>query len=344
MHFLSKKSLFGEIVWYNIRQLIKKGGCVDKNDNRVKLNHLYNEIFNREINKYLLMVKDCDDKVIHEESIIFLEAASNSINNSCSLIERDEYVDSLCLLRSAFEAIMFSLAIFFDADTYKIYKHYNFNIYKKVLKDRNTVTAKAMVENLDKKQRDPLQPGKIRSTVVKHYKEVYSEVFIECENEDEVKEELDNFYHYLCNFTHPSIVKTYAYKLQNDNSTLDEIRVIFKLNINFCKMLLLVALSFFANRNDVPDIYDLYAILFMSDISLITDVKNMRRLLKKYDDYLYLNLTKKYLKGNNEKIEEIKNELDEIKDSKDSITRLTGVMQEIIIKFDAIDLCKKYFQ
>ena len=206
---------------------------MNRNEEVAKLNNLCNEMFNREINKYLLIAKEYNCIDIPKESIIFLEAASNSINNSCRLIEQDEYVDSLCLLRSAFEAIMFALAIFFDADTYKVYKHYNFDIYKKVLKDKNTATSNSMFAIIEQKQKDPLRPGKIRNTVVKHYKEVYSEIFIECEDENEVKKELGDFYHYLCNFTHPSIVKTYVYKLQNDNETLNEIRVIFKLNINF---------------------------------------------------------------------------------------------------------------
>lgn len=81
-------------------------------ENKLKVSNLFNEIFNNQIVKYLELARELNN--VPRESIIFLESANNSIKNSIELIKNDEYVDSLCLLRSSFEAIMFSLAIFFD--------------------------------------------------------------------------------------------------------------------------------------------------------------------------------------------------------------------------------------
>ena len=314
-------------------------------DNKIKISIFFNEIFNNQILKYLDLAKNVNN--VPKESIIFLESANNSIKNSINLINNDEYVDSLCLLRSSFEAIMFSLAIFFDSKTYDVYKHYNSNFYRKALMEKYKKMQKKdpnfKIPDIDKKKKDLLKPEIMRNIVAMHYKEIYTELFNECKDIEEVKNELGEFYKYLCDFTHPSIVKTYTFKLQNDSKNLNSIRAVFKLNINYCKILLLLALNFFTSNEDMSDIYDLYAILFMTDLNLVTDVDNLKKLLKKYDEYLYLNITRKYFKRNDKKIKEIQKEIKEINETENLNEKLVGVMKDIVIKFDAVELCKQYF-
>lgn len=314
-------------------------------DNKKKISDFFNEIFDNQIIKYLDLVRNINN--IPKESIIFLESANKSIRNSIDLINNDEYVDSLCLLRSSFEAIMFSLAISFDSKTYDVYKHYNSNIYRKVLMEKYKKMQKKdpnfKIPDMDRKNRDLLKPEIMRNIVANHYKEIYAELFNECKDAEEVKSELGEFYKYLCNFTHPSIVKTYTFKIQNDSENLNSIRAVFKLNINYCKILLLLALNFFTSNEDMSDIYDLYAILFMTDLNLVADVDNLKKLLKKYDEYLYLNITRKYFKRNDKKIKEIQKEIKEINETENLNEKLVGVMKDIVIKFDAVELCKQYF-
>lgn len=315
------------------------------NVTKIKISNFFNEIFNNQILKYLDLAKNVND--VPKESIIFLESANNSIKNSINLINNDEYIDSLCLLRSSFEAIMFSLAIFFDLKTYDVYKHYNSNFYRKVLmekyKKEQEKDPKFKIPDIDKNKKDLLKPEIMRNIVANHYQEIYAELFNECNDTEEVKRELGEFYKYLCNFTHPSIVKTYTFKIQNDSENLNSIRAVFKLNINYCKILLLLALNFFTSNDDMSDIYDLYAILFMTDLNLVTDVDNLKKLLKKYDEYLYLNITRKYFKRNDKKIKEIQKEIKEINETENLNEKLVGVMKDIVIKFDAVELCKQYF-
>lgn len=313
--------------------------------NKIKISNFFNEIFNNQILKYLDLAKNVNN--VPKESIIFLESANNSIKNSINLINNNEYVDSLCLLRSSFEAIMFSLAIFFDSKTYDVYKHYNSNFYRKALmekyKKQQEKNPKFKIPDIDKNKKDLLKPEIMRNIVANHYQEIYAELFNECNDTKEVKSELGEFYKYLCNFTHPSIVKTYTFKIQNDRENLNSIRAVFKLNINYCKILLLLALNFFTSNDDMSDIYDLYAILFMTDLNLVTDVDNLKKLLKKYDEYLYLNIMRKYFKRNDKKIKEIQKEIKEINETENLNEKLVGVMKDIVIKFDAVELCKQYF-
>lgn len=314
-------------------------------DNKRKISEFFNEIFDNQIIKYLDLAKNVNN--VPKESIIFLESANNSIKNSINLINNDEYIDSLCLLRSSFEAIMFSLAIFFDSKTYDVYKHYNSNFYRKALmekyKKQQEKDPKFKIPDIDKNKKDLLKPEIMRNIVANHYQKIYAELFNECKDTEEVKSELGEFYKYLCNFTHPSIVKTYTFKIQNDSENLNSIRAVFKLNINYCKILLLLALNFFTSNDDMSDIYDLYAILFMTDLNLVTDVDNLKKLLKKYDEYLYLNITRKYFKRNDKKIKEIQKEIKGINETENLNEKLVGVMKDIVIKFDAVELCKQYF-
>ena len=237
--------------------------------NKIKISSFFNKIFNNQILKYLDLAKNANN--VPKESIIFLESANNSIKNSINLINNNEYVDSLCLLRSSFEAIMFSLAIFFDSNTYDVYKHYNSNFYRKALTEKYKKQQKRdpnfKIPDMDRKNRDLLKPKIMRNIVANHYKEIYAELFNECKDAEEVKSELGEFYKYLCNFTHPSIVKTYTFKIQNDSENLNSIRAVFKLNINYCKILLLLALNFFTSNEDMNDIYDLFEKETFSDNS-----------------------------------------------------------------------------
>lgn len=260
---------------------------------------------------------------------------------------KNEYIDSLCLLRSSFEAIMFSIAIYFDEKTYDMYKHYDKNIYVKVLKEKykkiQRKNPKFKIPDLEKERKEFLKPYNIRKIVADNYKSLFSELFIDCKDEKEVLDELNNFYKYLCDFTHPSIVKTYVYKIQNDEENLNNIRTVFRLNINCCKMLLLLTLNYFSNNDNMSDIYDLYAIVFLLDINLIDNVDNLKSLLKKYDEYLYLDITRKYFNNNKNKIKEMQSEIKALNETENLNEKLVGVMKDIIIKFDALNLFKEYF-
>lgn len=314
-------------------------------ENKLKLYNIYSTIFDNQINNYLALSKKNIE--IPQETFIFLESAKNSINNCLSLIESDEYIDSLCLLRSSFETIMFTIAIYFDKKTYDMYKHYNENIYVYRLKEKykkiQQKNSKFKKPDFEKERKEFLKPYNIRKIVANNYKNFFSELFIDCKDEKEVLDELNKFYRYLCDFTHPSIIKTYVYKIQNDNEDLNNIRAIFRLNINYCKMMLLLTLNYFSNNDDMSDVYDLYAIVFVLDINLIDNIDNLKYLLNKYDEYLYLDITRRYFTNNKNKIKEMQSEIKELNETNNFNEKIVGVMKDIIDKFGALNLFNEYF-
>lgn len=314
-------------------------------ENKLKLYNVYNKIYDNQINKYLELSKN--NEKIPRESSIFLESAKNSIDNCLSLIESDEYIDSLCLLRSSFEAIMFSIAIYFDKKTYDMYKHHDKNTHVKILKEKykkmHRRNPKFNKPNLEKERKEFLKPYNIRKIVANNYKKMFNELFIDCKDEKEVLNELNDFYRYLCDFTHPSMVKIYVYKIQNDKDNLNNIRTVFRLNINYCKMLLILTLNYFSINDNMRDIYVLYAIVFLLDVNLIDNINNIKSLLKKYDEYLYLDIIGKYFNNNKNKINEIQLEIKKLNETEDLNENLFGVMKDVITKFDASQLFKEYF-
>ena len=93
----------------------------------------------------------------------------------------------------------------------------------------------------------------------------------------------------------------------------------------------------------MSDIYDLYAIVFLLDLNLIDNIDNLKYLLKKYDEYLYLDITRKYFNNNKNKIKEMQSEIKKLNETENLNEKLVGVMKDIIIKFNALKLFKEYF-
>lgn len=310
----------------------------------LKLYELFDEILEKHVLEYKDLMNNLSDKEIPKESIIFLDSAYSSIMNSVNLLNENNFVDSLCLLRSVFEAIMFSLAIYFDEETYEVYKNFNSDNYRKYLelkykkiKQKNPKFRPPVDTN---KRTDYLKPQRIRSIVVKNYELVFGDFSNEIEN---IETELNDFYQYLCNFTHPSISKTYFYKMQNDEECLNNIKTIFKLNIYYCKMLLLLSMNFFTTKNDKETFLEFYGILFLLSLSQIDDIKNFKNVLKKYEEYLYIDLTRMYFNSKKDKLRKLEKEFKEIISEEGTGEILTRVFLGVIKKLKSEDLVNKYF-
>lgn len=302
-----------------------------------RLYNTYIEIFENEIEKLFKQLSVIDNEAIPKESKILLESSRTSIINSYKLLEKDDFIDALSLLRCAFESIMFSLVIKIDSKIYMRYKSYNDKAFIEYLKKNGTI-----IKN-KKDYKDIASPNNIRIVISKNHGIIFK-LFISEGDSKSAKVELDNFYHYLCDFTHPSIVKTYVYKIQNDVNNLDSIKYIFKLNIMYCEMLLIHSIMFFLDDyKSIEDYYDLYFIIILLSANMVGNVKNIKEVLKKYEEYLYLDITKKYLNKNKDKTKEIEKEIDKIKNNDDASKMLAGIMENVIKRFNAYDIWNKYW-
>jgi hypothetical protein len=310
----------------------------------LKLYNLINEVLEKELLKIRNNAIANKDIKVPKESLIFLDSAYTSINNAQKLLNDDNFVDSLCLLRSSFEAIMFSLAIRFDKKTYDVYKSYNSNIYKESLDKKYELlkrkNPKYKAHQKKYSKQDYLKPKRIRSIVSKNYEIVFGDFTNDI---NEVDKELGDFYKYLCDFTHPSICKTYFFKMQNDKDLINNIKIIFKINIDYCKMLLLLAVNYFSDKNKIENYLDLYGILFISSISLVDDVSSFKQVIKKYEEYLYIDLTRKYFNSNKEKAEMVKKQLKEIANDNNSGLKAADLIVETIRTLKFEHLISKYF-
>lgn len=305
-----------------------------------KVYEMFDLIFQREIVR--LKKSIADNKSILEECKIFLEAAYDSINNSLKLLDDNNFIDSLCLLRSSFEGILFSIALNVDKDVLDAYKVNN-SAYRKYLNNKNKEEKLKNPKFKQKKSKEllALQPSYIRDIVSKKYREIFKDFFHDSKDYKEVKVELDEFYSYLCDFTHPSMCKVYMYKLQNDIENLKNIKIVYKLNVYYCQMLLLLTLNYFYNNEDITKYLDLYAIIFLLSLTQIEDVKNLKNTLKKYEEYLYIDTTKNYLKSNHDEIEKLQKEIKDIENIDGINDIVCKTMLDIVKQFNAYDLLYK---
>jgi len=303
-----------------------------------KLYIVYNELFKREITKMVKKIADISTNDIPRESIILLQSTYDSINNSYKLLYGNNFIDSLSLLRCAFESILFSLAIELDSQLYLRYKSYNDDAFINYLK------SKGKLELNEEKYRKLATPGNIRKIVSDNHKKIFKNFISDKRDSEAAKKELKTFYNYLCNFTHPSIIKTYAFKIQNDKESLENIKYIFKLNIVYCEMLLIHAIKYFLNDySNIEDYYDLYLIIILLSANMVENIEELKKVLKKYEDYLYLNITRKHLNNNKSKEKMIENKLKELKDNPNVNELFIGLLGDVIKKFDAFDIWNKTF-
>lgn len=317
-------------------------------DITVKLYNLYDSILEDQIQKYKILVLNDSKNNIHKECKIFLELACNSLQNSLNLLENNDFVDALALLRCSYESILFSIGLYFDEKLYMVYKHHDNNIYQQALKEKYRKLREKNPKFKEPKKKDKnqnyLKPKNIRKIVSNNYKIVFRTFFNYCKNSKDVYEELSKFYQYLCDFTHPTTCKIYVYKIQNEKECLRNINIIFKVNIYYCKILLLLSMNFFSKQDNIDKFIDLYGINILLLIAQVDDVSNLKQILKKYEEYLYIDIIKSYLKPNQAKINELQKEIKQINCNNNSGKFFGEMMLDIIKEFGAESRFNEYFK
>lgn len=313
---------------------------MEEKENYKKLYFVYEHILNNEVDRFLELLQQLELKDdVSKETRLFLESAKTSIDNSIKMIENNNFVDALCLLRSSFEAILFAITISLDKKTYDVYKHYSSDNYRYWLQKKN---PNLKIYTTKDKRKDYLSPARIRKIVSQKYNVFLKDFFIDCKDENDVKNELDSVYHYLCDFTHPSLYKAYVFKIENDEVSLYNLKVIFKNNIYYCQLLLLLCMNYFTIRENTEKFLDLYGVIFIISFISVDSVEKMKSLMNKYKEYLYLNINKSYFKNNEKKLKKYEEEIKKL--AKEDISKGFGdLMLELIRKFSAEEICAQYF-
>lgn len=301
-----------------------------------KLYLVYDEVQTKVIEEHINNLKNTNTN--SSETMMFIESAYKSIDETMRLIDNNDFIDGLSVLRCAFETILFAIAMNLDEEIKKAYQNYNYKLYrilqKKNKKQNNHSKSK---ENLTRLT----EPRNIRKVVSINHEKVFGKLFIDS-SADEVEKELRSFYNYLCDITHPSIIKTFLYNIQKDDGDLTDVKSILKININFCKILLLLNLTYLTSQNKNETIYDLYIILIFLNLCTVSNAEKVAKTLKKYDDFLYMENNSKIFEQRKKEINELEKDFKSI-DEKKIENILPKKMENILIEFDCMDIFEKYF-
>lgn len=288
-----------------------------------ELYEICNELFTEKLEEK--MKKMSEKKVMPEESILFMELARSSIKNSEELLSKNQYIDSLCTLRCAYEALLFGIAINIDEEIFNAYKYYNRNLIYEALKNNNKNRDK---KEIKQKSKEILQPYNIRNKIIANYEKIFKD-FFENDDKEKIKKEFDEFYHYLSDFTHPSIIKIYNYKIQEEEKTV--LKKLYLNNINYCKILLIIGINYFINE-DNEDVIKIYLIMFLFNVASIdyTDINDLKKTIRKYDKYLYLNNTQRIFNTKKIEVKTVITSLNNIITNKETEKGLTDIITEIL--------------
>lgn len=163
------------------------------------------------------------------------------------------------------------------------------------------------------------------------------------ENKDVSLKEFKDFYQYLCDYTHPSLSKTCIYMLQDNETDIDEMKNFYLLNIYYCQLLLIYSLLYL-NGIDNEHYMDLCSIMMLLSINSVGDVEKIKNKIKKYSDYLYLDIAKEKFKKNNKELKEFEEELKQFKSIEGSQNMLNSRIIELIKNLDSKNFILKYFE
>lgn len=313
-----------------------------KNKSTYNFKLLCDDIWNDTIDTNLKALDSNSDVTIPDETKIFLSYANRSIKISMDMLEKNDFVNSLCLLRSSFESILFALAIKLDNEIYTVYKFRNSSIYKKALEKKY---KKLNIENSNykryyDKKKDWLRPSYIREIVSKNYELIFKEIY---ENKDDTEKEFKDFYQYLCDYTHPSLSKTFIYMFQKNEIDIDDMKQFYLLNIYYCQLLLIYSLLYL-NGIDNEYYMDLCSIMMLLSINSVGDIENIKSKIKKYSDYLYLDIAKDKFKKNDKELKKFEEELKQFKSIENSQKLLNSRIIEVIKNLDDKNFILKYFE
>ena len=156
-----------------------------------------------------------------------------------------------------------------------------------------------------------MTPTRLREVVSKNHNRLFYDIF---DDKDYmlVKSELDNFYWFLCDFVHPTLIKSYIFRIQNEHD-VDNIKHIMKINLFICSFILLVGVLSINGMPNIDDVTDLFILLYLFNLSLVNRTDELKRILNKYKKYLYFDFNSEYIKNKSKELDEVKTFFEKLK-------------------------------
>ena len=305
------------------------------------LNKIYNkfdELFISEIRKMIEEVDEYKNNDYVKEILILYKSSLQSLLLALKIYDNHDLVNATCILRSSFENLLCALAMSVDEETLAQYKYRDSNVYKEALKikyrkiqQKNPKYKPPKIKKNDYK----LNPRNVRETVIDHHSILLPGFFdVQIDNP---KEDLNEFYRYLCSLVHPSIVKTCVYKMQENYIELKNVEILFKVNIYYLGLMILSSHKYLFKKN-INVQFDLLSLTILLSFSQVEEIKNMKKVFNKYSDYLYFNVNQHCISKQKEKIKELEKNIKSIKNNEELKDVMISKFKEIIAFYNILEI------
>lgn len=301
----------------------------EKKEILIRVYRLFDEIFISEIEESIQKIDSYGSEKFPDETIILFKNSFQSLLVALEMYNRDDLINSICILRSSLENLLCSLAISVDEETLRQYRYRDWDVYKDVLQKKNDIEKrknpkyKPIKININDYK---MKPNNIRKTIIDNHSKVLPNFFDE--KFDKPEKDLKEFYSYLSSLVHPSIVKTCTYKMQENITELSNVKILFKVNIYYLAMMLISAYSYITGE-EVTIQLELISLTTLLSFSLVEEIKDIKKVARKYRDYLYFNVNQHCIEKQKEAIKELEKEIKEFQNDERLNEVIISLFQKI---------------
>lgn len=297
----SKEEQIKELIY-----LLEKDKLVElKELARKKSKRKYVQVMRRYTNKFINELEL--DKNIKRETVNLLRQTRKTLKNVHKFINKEQIVDSICLLRGAFENLIMGMMINESDNVYNEFKNLS----------------------IDDTTRKYTKQQKLRNDFRKVLRKLDGDLFVDVSQKN-LKDMLDEFYDKMCLFTHSTLIVNAMIEIEKDGD-LDIYKIVLKQNIYFVESLLYLCLKYLCKYKKDP--IDITYVL-LGWYVLISDIPREKLTPKKLDKFnklLYSDFNKEYFDKNKEGIDSLSKEVNKLhEDIKNNPIGFIELLEKIV--------------
>ena len=225
---------------------------------------------------------------ISKETFNLIKQAQDTIKNCHKLLTTNSVTDANILLRASFENLVMGMMIYFDQNVYDEFKNLN----------------------IDDTNRNYTKQQTLRNAFRKKLKTIDSELF--GLSNTLTKKLLDDFYNKLCLYTHSTLIVNEMVEISK-NGDQEVFVVLTKQNVYLVEIMINSCLRYLNNNHFKSRINELYLLIGLFVLVMDLDKNKLsKEYLEKYNEFLYLDINREYIKKNEKDVNNVKELLDEI--------------------------------